>query len=233
MFTFTNAHGRSYVSSEQSRFDVVVGAVDHEHRGAVGGRGDDLLALEVGGDEDVGRQAQRGPGGRRRAGQVARRGAGERLVAELDGLGGGHRHDPVLERVRRVRRLGLDVELALEPELGRQPVGPDQRRAPHREARARAAPPAGSRRTATASAARPRRGRATRAPTRPSRTSSGPKQRSHANSASSGYMAPHPLQARWLAFMIDPLRSGRRLGERPFPHRPGSSDPAGFGTFPS
>ncbi len=120
------------------------------------------------GHEDVGGQAERRSGRGRRTGQVAGRGARQRLVAELDRLRGGNGDDPVLERVRRVRRLGLDVEIAVEAELRGQPVGLDQRRAPHRQARARAVPRAGSRRSATASAARPRRARARPARTRPS-----------------------------------------------------------------
>ena len=136
---------------------VVVGAVHRKDGRAVGGRGDDLLALQVRRHEDVGRQAERRGGGRGGAGKVARRRAGERLVAELDRLGGRDRHDPILERMRRVRRLGLDVEVAVEAELDRQPVGPDERRAPDRQAARRAAPRAGSRRTARAWAARPRR----------------------------------------------------------------------------
>ena len=112
---------------------VVVGAVHGEDGRAVGRRGDDLLALEIRRHEDVGREPQSGGRGRGGPRQVARRRAGERLVAELDRLGGGHRDDPVLERMGRVRRLGLDVEIAVEAELRRQPVGADERRAPHRQ----------------------------------------------------------------------------------------------------
>ena len=43
-----------------------------------------------------------------------------------DGLGGGHGDDPVLERMGRVRRLGLDVEIAVEAELRGQPVRADE-----------------------------------------------------------------------------------------------------------
>ena len=57
----------------------------------------DLGRLEVGRDEDVGRQPERRRSRGRRAGQVAGRGAGQRLDAELDGPRRRDRHGPVLE----------------------------------------------------------------------------------------------------------------------------------------
>ncbi len=86
---------------------------------APGYRGrDDLLALEVGGDEDVRLEPERRGLGGDGAREVARRRARERLEPELEGLGGRDRHDPVLERVGRVRGLDLDVQLAQAERLG-------------------------------------------------------------------------------------------------------------------
>ena len=65
-----------------------------------------------------------GPGrvGGHGVGQVAGRGAGRHLEPELPGLGQGDRHDPVLERARRVDRVVLDPQVR-EAQLGR-PNGP-------------------------------------------------------------------------------------------------------------
>ena len=87
----------------------------------------DLGRLEVGRDEDVGRQPDRGGGRRGRSGQVAGRGAGEGLDPEVDGPRGGHRNGPILERQRRIAGVVLD-EQAVQPERRRKPVGCQQRR---------------------------------------------------------------------------------------------------------
>jgi hypothetical protein len=65
--------------------DVVVVAVDRDEVRAVDAGREDLLLLEVGRDEDVGLQAERGGVRGDRVGQVARRGAGDDLEAELAG----------------------------------------------------------------------------------------------------------------------------------------------------
>ena len=118
---------------EAQPVDVVVGAVDRHDRRAVGEGVVDLGRLEVGRDEDVGRQPDGGRGRRGRAGEVAGRRAGERLDAEFDGPGGGDRDRPVLERQRRVAGVVLDQQ-AIQPERRRQPVGRQQRRGADRQA---------------------------------------------------------------------------------------------------
>ena len=82
---------------EAQPVDVVVGALDRDDRRAVGEGVVDLGRLEVGRDEHVGRQPDRGRRGGRRAGEVAGRGAGERLDAELDGPRRRDRDGPILE----------------------------------------------------------------------------------------------------------------------------------------
>ncbi len=155
--------------------DVVVVALDGDEVRAVDPRGEDLLLLEVGGDEDVGLEAERGGVGGHGVGQVAGRGAGDDLVAELAGALERDGDDAVLERVRRVGGVVLDVHLA-DPEPLGEPVGLEQRREAGREAAARAAPrSAGSRGSARCSAVRPgcggavprRRSRRARARRRP------------------------------------------------------------------
>jgi hypothetical protein len=112
--------------------DVVVGAAHGHEVGPVDPGGQDLLLLEVGGDEDVRLEpGRRGVGGDR-VGQVPRGGAGHDFVAELAGLRHGHRDHAVLERVRRVGRVVLDPHLADAEALG-EPVGADQRSHPRRE----------------------------------------------------------------------------------------------------
>ena len=143
--------------------DVVVVAPDlHEVRPVDAGR-EDLLLLEIGRDEDVGLHAERGAVGGDAVGEVAGRGARERLEAELAGARGGDRHDAVLEGVRGVRRVVLHPHLAQAEALG-EPVGADQRRAAGGQARARGQAgrragrrlrAGGSRRSARCSAARP------------------------------------------------------------------------------
>ena len=86
-----------------------------------------LLRLQVGGDEDVRRQAERRCGCRRGAGQVAGRGAGQGLEAEGGGLRRGHRHGPILEGERRVARVVLQPQ-ALDADGFAQPLGGHERR---------------------------------------------------------------------------------------------------------
>ena len=106
--------------------DVVVVPLDRDDRAAVDGGHGHLGRLEVVGDQDD--RVHPGPGGvgRHRVGQVARRGAGGHLEAELAGLGERHRDHPVLEGARGVGGVVLDPQLA-QPELGGQPVRPHQR----------------------------------------------------------------------------------------------------------
>ncbi len=116
--------------------DVVVVAPDLHQVGPVDAGREDLLLLEIGRDEDVGLQAERRAGGRRRVGEVAGRGAGECLEAQLTGARGGDRHHAVLEGVRGVRRVVLDPDLAEAEALG-ETVGADERRAAGGQTRAR------------------------------------------------------------------------------------------------
>jgi hypothetical protein len=67
--------------------DVVVVAVDRHDVRAVDARGEDLLLLEVGRDEDEGLHPERGRLGGHGVGQVARGGAGQ----DLEARGRGHR----------------------------------------------------------------------------------------------------------------------------------------------
>ncbi len=104
---------------------VVVVAVHGDQRAAVHRGGDDLGPLEVGGDEDDRLHAGAGPGGGHRVGEVAGRGTGEDLAAELAGGRQRDRDDPVLEGVRRVAGVVLDPEV-LDAELATEVVGLDQ-----------------------------------------------------------------------------------------------------------
>ena len=108
--------------------DVVVGAAHADQLGAVDAGREQLLLLEVGGDEDVGLQAGRGGVGGDGVGEVAGRGAGDGVEAELARLGDGDGDDAVLERVGRVGGVVLDPELAADAQPLRQPVGAQQRR---------------------------------------------------------------------------------------------------------
>jgi hypothetical protein len=65
-------------------------------------------------------------------GQIASRGAGDGLEAELARLRQGDRDDAILERVGRVGGVVLDPQLP-EPEALGEPVGPDQGRQPRLE----------------------------------------------------------------------------------------------------
>ena len=119
--------------------DVVVVAADTDQVGPVDAGGEQLLFLEVGGDEDVGVEAGGGRVGGDRVGEVAGRGAGDGVEAELLRLGDGDGDDPVLEGVGRVGGVVLDPELGVEPEALGEPVGAQQRRQPGLERIARAA----------------------------------------------------------------------------------------------
>ncbi len=92
----------------------------------------DLGGLEVGRDEDVRRQphGRGGSGGRTR--QVAGRGTGQRLDAEVEGSRGGDRDGAVLEAQRRVAGVVLDPQ-PVDAQHGREPVGGEERRGPHRQ----------------------------------------------------------------------------------------------------
>ncbi len=108
--------------------DVVVVAADADQVGPVDAGREQLLFLQVGGDEDVGVEARGGGVGGDRVGEVAGRGAGDGVEAELQRLRDGDRDDPVLERVGRVGGVVLDPDLRLGPEPLGQPVGLQQRR---------------------------------------------------------------------------------------------------------
>ena len=90
----------------------VVVALDRDHGRPVGAGGEDLRLFEVGGDQHVGGQPGRGGVRRDGVGEVARRGTGDRLEAELLGTGERDGDDAVLEGMRRVGGLVLDPELA-------------------------------------------------------------------------------------------------------------------------
>src|SRR5207249_1751921 len=96
----TSRPSANAVATGEQPVAVVVVAADLDEVGAVDAGAEDLLLLEVGGDEDVGLQPERGAVGGHRVGQVAGRRAGEDLEAQLARPGRGHRHDAVLERVR-------------------------------------------------------------------------------------------------------------------------------------
>ena len=66
--------------------------------------------------------------GRDRVGEVAGRGAGDGVEAQLLRLGDGDGDDPVLEGVGRVGGVVLDPDLGVEPEALGEPVGAQQRR---------------------------------------------------------------------------------------------------------
>ncbi len=115
---------------------VVVGAVDRIDAWPVDRGGGELLRLEVARNEDRGLHPL---GCRPRchgARQVAGRGAGERIEAELLRLASRDRNDPVLERMRRVGGVELEPELA-DPELRREARSRDEWRHPGCEARIR------------------------------------------------------------------------------------------------
>jgi hypothetical protein len=113
---------------------VVVAAVDRVDLRAVHRGGDELLPLEVAGNEHDGVDALGRRARRDRVREVAGRRARERRRPELERLRACDRDDAILERVRRVRRVELqpelaDAELLLEAlrahercEAGREPL---------------------------------------------------------------------------------------------------------------
>ena len=107
--------------------DVVVVALDRDEVLGVDRRVDLLGRLEVAGDEHHGADARARSGCRDRVGQVAGRGAGEHLAAELAGGAQRAGHDPVLEGVGRVGAVVLDPQVR-EAELAGQVVGLEQAR---------------------------------------------------------------------------------------------------------
>ena len=135
---------------------VVVGALDGVDRRAVDGGRDQLLGLEVGRAEHGGLEPLGGGARRDRVGEVPGRRAGQRVEPELLRLRAGDRDDAILERVRRIGRVELQVELA-EAERGGQPrraarAGSDRARGAARRARRRA----GAARSARSRPGRPR-----------------------------------------------------------------------------
>src|SRR5439155_10163888 len=121
--------------------DLVVGPLDADDGRAVAQGVFDLGRLEIGRDEDEGAQ----PGGSRGRGggpsQVAGRGAGERVEAELDSTGRGDRDDAVLEAERRVAGVVLEVErrAGAQAQLSGEALSSDERGRPDGEAALRSA----------------------------------------------------------------------------------------------
>ncbi len=108
--------------------DVVIVALDRDGFRAVDRRADDLSLLQPFGDEDVAVEPRLGGVGGDGVGEIAGRGAGDGVEAELDRLGDRHRDDPVfVGESRVVDRVVLDVEL-LDAERVAQPVRAHQRR---------------------------------------------------------------------------------------------------------
>ncbi len=198
---------------EAEAVDVVVGAVDRDDGRAVGQGVVDLGRLEVGRDEDVGRQADRGRGGGGRAGQVAGRGAGERLDAELDGPGRGDRDRPVLEAERRVAGVVLEPQPVdargsgarrSAASSGVEPTGSDRAGGASTGSSSSVAPDAGrSRARSPRGSASPRRRRSRRS------TSSGPKQAGQTYDRPMGWVRPQ-LRQRMPVMRSRGVRVGRR-----------------------
>ncbi len=107
--------------------DVVVVAPHRDEVAAVHAGGEHLLLLEIERDEHVRLHPGRRGMGRDRVGEVAGRGAGDGLEAELTGAGQRDRDDAILERMRGIGRVVLDPYLPQAELLG-QPVGLQQRR---------------------------------------------------------------------------------------------------------
>ena len=107
---------------------LVVVAVELADLGAEGATGFRLPLLHVAGVEDVGGGAGLGGQRRDRGADVAGRDAADLVLAQLQQAGDRHADDAVLVGERRaVGRVVLQVEV-LQPELGAEPIGLDQRR---------------------------------------------------------------------------------------------------------
>ena len=119
--------------------DLIVRPVDGDEGRPVHCRPDDLAAFQVGGEEDLGVQSRLRPVRRDRTHEVPGRDASERLELELQRLAGRHAHRTVLERVRRVHGVVLDVQV-FESQHPPKIVRLDERREPrpHVEGRVRA-----------------------------------------------------------------------------------------------
>ena len=124
--------------------DVVVVAANLDEVRAVDARRKDLLLFKIGRNEYVRRQTDGSRLRRDRVAQIARRGTGKRGETELARARRGHRDDAVLERVRWVRGVVLDVDVA-QPERLTKPIGAHQRRPADRQAGQRYRAVAGSR----------------------------------------------------------------------------------------
>ncbi len=105
---------------------MVVGAVDGVDARSVDSGSGELLGLEIARDEDGRLEPLRGRACRDRAGEVPGRRAGERVEPELLRLPRRDRDDAILERVRRVRGVELEPQLA-DPELLRESRRRDER----------------------------------------------------------------------------------------------------------
>src|SRR5438046_10369534 len=105
---------------------VYVCAFYRDDLGSICERVVDLRRLEIGRHEDEGPQPGGGRGCRGRAGEVAGRGAGQGVGAELDGPRGSHGDDPILERERRVTGVVLEQEV-LDTDRLAETTGMDER----------------------------------------------------------------------------------------------------------
>ena len=113
---------------------VVVASAYLVDRRAVRGGGQQLLALESGGAEDRGVEPLDGGACRDRCGEIPGRRARQCPEPELLRLGARDRDDPVLEGVRRVGRVQLEMELA-QAERFRESGRPHERRQARRKPR--------------------------------------------------------------------------------------------------
>jgi len=112
--------------------DLVIGAFHGNEGRRVYERGDDLAALEVRGNEDVGLESSLGRVRGDGVGQIARGGAGHRVEAELLGLADGHGDHAVLEGPGGMaHRVVLHPQL-LDAQLLGQVPRPQQRSEAHR-----------------------------------------------------------------------------------------------------
>ena len=119
---------------EAQPVDVVVRSLDRDDRRPVRQGMVHLGRFEVGRDEDVGRQSERGRRGSRCSGEVPGRRAGQRFHPELHRPSRRHRDRPILEAERRVAGVVLDPQ-PVEAEGRRQPIGRQERCRPDRQAR--------------------------------------------------------------------------------------------------